>query len=261
MDQTMDILSYNRRAWDKYVEQGNRWTVPVSSEEVAAARRGDWSIALTPRKPVPRDWFPDLDDLDVLALGSGGGQQGPILAARGAHVTVFDNSPAQLAQDRMVAERDGLALETIEGDMADLSRFLPESFDLIIHPSCNLFVPDVRRVYREAFRVLRRGGAMLTGFCDPIMFAIDADLQKQGVAQLKHTIPYSDVTSLNDEERRRYTDVAEPLVFGHTLEDQIGGQTDAGFVIAGFYGDKHVEEDVISRFMPCFGATLAVKMS
>jgi SAM-dependent methyltransferase len=257
----MDVLSYNRRAWDRCVEQGNRWTLPVSADEIAAARRGDWSIVLTPTKPVPRDWFPDLEDLDVLALGSGGGQQGPILAARGAHVTVLDNSPAQLAQDRMVAERDGLTLETIQGDMADLSPFLPESFDLIVHPCSNLFVPDVRRVFREAYNVLRRGGAMLSGFCDPIFFAIDPDLEKQGIAQLKYAIPYSDVTSLSDEERRRYTDPGEPLQFGHTLEDQIGGQTDAGFVITGFYGDKHVGDHLVSRFMPCFGATRAVKLS
>ena len=257
----MDILSYNRHAWDRCVAQGDRWTIPVSSEEIAAARRGEWSIVLTPCKPVPRDWFPELDDLDVLALASGGGQQGPILAACGAHVTVFDNSAAQLAQDRMVAERDGLALETLQGDMRDLSRFSPESFDLIVHPCANLFVPDVRRVYREAFRVLRRGGALLTGFCDPILFAIDPDLEKQGIAQLKYTIPYSDVTSLSDEERARYTDKGEPLCFGHTLEDQLGGQIAAGFVIAGYYGDKHTGDDLVSRFMPCFGATRAVKPS
>ena len=257
----MDILTYNRHAWDRCVAQGDRWTIPVSSEEIAGARRGEWSIVLTPCKPVPRDWFPDLDDLDVLALASGGGQQGPILAACGAHVTVFDNSPAQLAQDRMVADRDGLALETVQGDMRDLSRFSPESFDLIVHPCSNLFVPDVRRVYREAFRVLRRGGALLTGFCDPIFFAIDPELEKKGVAQLKYTIPFSDVTSLSDEERRRYTDSGEPLCFGHTLEDQIGGQIAAGFVIAGYYGDKHTGDHLVSRFMPCFGATRAVKQS
>jgi hypothetical protein len=38
------------------------------------------------------------------------GQQGPILAAAGARVTVLDNSPRQLSQDRMVAERDGLEI-------------------------------------------------------------------------------------------------------------------------------------------------------
>ena len=112
-----DILSYNRRAWDRQVERGNPWTVPVSPEVIARARRGDWSIVLTPTKPVPADWFSPLEGLDVLCLASGGGQQGPILAAAGANVTVFDNSPAQLAQDRLVAETEGLTLETVQGDI------------------------------------------------------------------------------------------------------------------------------------------------
>ena len=109
MDDSRDILGYNRQAWDRQVERGNRWTVPVGPEAIARARRGDWSIVLTPTKPVPADWFPPLAGLDVLCLAGGGGQQGPILAAAGARVTVFDNSPKQLAQDRLVADREGLA--------------------------------------------------------------------------------------------------------------------------------------------------------
>ena len=255
----MDVRAYNRDAWDHSVLQGNRWTVPVTSEEIAAARRGEWSIILTPNKPVPRSWFPDLRGLDLLALASGGGQQGPILAAAGATVTVFDNSPKQLAQDRLVADRDGLQIATVEGDMADLSCFASESFDVIVHPCSNCFVPDVRQVWREAHRVLRRGGTLLSGICDPISFAIDPDLEKQGVAQIKYAIPYSDLTSLTDEERRRYTDANDPLAFGHTLEDLIGGQCDAGFVISGMYGDKHVGDHLVSSYMPCFYATRAIK--
>jgi SAM-dependent methyltransferase len=255
----MDVRAYNRDAWDRSVLQGNRWTIPVTPQEIADARNGVWSIVLTPNKPIPRAWFPDLRGLDLLALASGGGQQGPILAAAGANVTVFDNSPNQLARDREVADREGLVIATVEGDMADLSCFPSECFDLIVHPCSNCFVPDVRRVWREAARVLRRGGALLAGFCDPIIFAMDPDLESQGIAQLKYAIPYSDLTSLTDEERRRYTDPGEPLSFGHTLEDQIGGQCDAGLVITGMFGDTHVEEHVVSRFMPCFYATRAVK--
>ena len=69
---------------------------------------GEWQIVLTPTKPIPRTWFPaDLHGVDVLCLASGGGQQGPVLAAAGATVTVFDNSPRQLAQDRAVANVKG----------------------------------------------------------------------------------------------------------------------------------------------------------
>ena len=57
----------------------------------------------------------------------------------------------------------------------------------------------------------------------------------------------------------RDTTTREPLSFGHTLEDQIGGQTDAGFLIAGFYSDRDDAENGVSRYLPCYHATRAVK--
>jgi len=256
----MDVRAYNRDAWDRHVIQGNRWTVPVSPELIAAARRGEWSIVLTPQKPVPRTWFPDLRGLDVLALASGGGQQGPILAAAGANITVFDNSPSQLEQDRKVAAREGLVLSTVEGDMADLTRFGAGSFDLIVHPCANVFAPAVRPVWREAFRVLRRGGALLSGFCDPVLLALDQErVEREGVLVIKHAVPYSDLTSGDDASRAAYLAKGEPLEFGHSLQDQIGGQCDAGFVIAGFYDDVFGGADPVSRMLSCFHATRAVK--
>src|SRR5215470_10820732 len=119
----MDIVEYNRHAWDGLVQRGYEWTVPVTPEVVQAARRGQWKIVLTPSRVVPRDWFPPLAGTRTLCLAGAGGQQGPILAAAGARVTVFDNSPRQLAQDRLVAARENLALEIVEGDMRDLRLF------------------------------------------------------------------------------------------------------------------------------------------
>ena len=100
----MDFRSYNRQAWDRLVENRSRWTVPVTTDEVQRARKGDWQIVLTPTKPVPKSWFSDLDGASTLCRASGGGQQGPMLAAAGATVTVLDASPQQLETDRMVAE-------------------------------------------------------------------------------------------------------------------------------------------------------------
>lgn len=255
----MDTRSYNRSAWDHAVASGDRWTLPVSSDVIAAAREGEWAIILTPNKPVPRSWFPDLKGLDVLCLAGGGGQQGPILAAAGAQVTVFDNSPRQLAQDRLVAERDGLTIATVEGDMRDLSRFADGSFDLVVHPCSNCFVESVRPVWREASRVLRRGGALLAGFCHPILLCLDQELEERGVVQMKYAVPFSALTSASEDERRRMTEKNEPLTFGHTLEDQIGGQLDAGLVLTGFYEDVHVDGVKLNEWLPTFGATRAIK--
>ena len=74
---------------------------------------------------------------------------GTILAAAGAVVTLLDGSPRQLGQDAFVAERDGLELRLVQGDMADLSAFGDASFDLVVNAISTLFVPDVGKVWRE----------------------------------------------------------------------------------------------------------------
>ena len=85
---------------------------------------------------------------------------------------------------------------------------------------------------------------------------------RDGKLEVQHSIPYSDLTSLDEATRRRViTDKREPLEFGHTLQDQIGGQTDAGFAITGLYEDHYTkgESDPLSRYLPTFLATAAVK--
>ncbi len=38
----MDVVSHNREAWTKQVEEGNKWTIPVDEATIGRARRGDW---------------------------------------------------------------------------------------------------------------------------------------------------------------------------------------------------------------------------
>ena len=254
-----DVFDLNRRAWDTYVERSNRWTLPVTSEEIEKARKGDWTILLTPTRPVPRVWFPDLRETTVLCLASGGGQQGPLLAAAGARVTVFDASPKQLEQDRMVADRDGLELATVEGDMADLGAFGDGAFDLIVHPVSNAFVPDIQPVWSECARVLRAGGELLAGFTNPVRYLFPYDLDRDShELRVAHSVPYSDLESLSEDEKARYLDNGEPFEFGHTLDDQIGGQIAAGLVLVGFYEDRFPpDQDELSTYIPSFIATRA----
>jgi ubiquinone/menaquinone biosynthesis C-methylase UbiE len=255
----MDVPEYNREAWDRQVEDGNPWTVPVGPEVIEAARQGRWEVLLTETKPVPRAWFPEMAGANVLCLASGGGQQAPTFAAAGASVTVLDNSSRQLAQDRFVAERESLDLEAIQGDMRDLSVFADRSFDLVFHPVSNLFVPEVRPVWNEAFRVLRSGGALLAGFLNPVVYVFDLDLADDtGEVRVRYKLPYADAKSKSEEEVRRQIERAEPLEFSHTLEEQIGGQTEAGFLISGFYEDRH-RDDPIAAYMPTYAATRAIK--
>ena len=253
-----EVARFNRGAWDAMAARSNRWTVPVDAAAVAAARRGEWAILLTPEQPVPRAWFPPLAGADVLCLAGSGGQQAPILAAAGAHVSVLDNSPSQLARDRAVAERERLDLRCVLGDMRDLSAFPDRSFTLVFHPCSNAFVPDVRPVWREAFRVLEPGGVLLSGFTNPVEYLFDIVALERGELVVRHTLPYSDLTSPTPEEKAFLEAAGEPLSFGHTLEDQLGGQLDAGFVLTALYEDRW-SDSAVGRHTSAFMATRAVR--
>jgi SAM-dependent methyltransferase len=258
----MDVIAHNRQAWDKKVQDGNRWTQPVSSDKILEARDGVFEILLTPTKPVPLSWFPDLHNLPTLCLASGGGQQGPLLAAAGCTVTILDNSPRQLEQDRFVAQRDNLQLETIQGDMADLSALEDETFGLIVHPCSNCFVPEILPVWRECFRVLRRGGVLMAGFCNPVRFTVEDSRARNGVLEVRYSLPHSDVDEFSDPLiQRLILEENDALEFGHTLSDQIGGQLCAGFFLTDLYEDRFRSEDddPISKYMDTLIATRSVK--
>jgi len=144
--------------------------------------------------------------------------------------------------------------------MRDLGVFPDGAFGLIVHPCSNLFVPGVRPVWREAFRVLRPGGVLLAGFLNPVLFLFDfAAATEEGRLAVKHSLPYSDLESLAGEEREIVLASGNPLEWSHSLEAQIGGQTEAGFRIAGLYEDGWQEETIFCRFFPSFLATRAVK--
>jgi len=258
----MNIVSYNRVAWNQESESGSRWSLPVDSETICSARAGDWNVILTPNKCVPRGWFGDLKGMKVLCLASGGGQQAPVLAAAGASVVSFDNSDEQLAKDQMVADRDGLDLKTLQGDMADLSVFEDECFDLIFHPVSNVYAERIRPVWKECFRVLKTGGRLLSGFFNPMFFLFDHDeAEKTGVLDVQYSLPFSDLKSLPSEKLDKITKDGEPYAFGHTLDDQIGGQIDAGFMICGLYEDDWDEKATpLNKFTSTYIATLARKI-
>jgi ubiquinone/menaquinone biosynthesis C-methylase UbiE len=85
--------------------------------------------------------------------------------------------------------------------MADLCVFPDARYDLIIHPVSNVFVRDVKPVWREAFRVLKPGGVLLSGFMNPVYYLFDVLALERGELRVTHRIPYSDRESLRDEDR------------------------------------------------------------
>ena len=260
----IDVLTHNRDAWNAESHQRKSpWCQPVDERVIvdADARRGDWEVILTPSIKVPKTWFGNVKDKNILCLASGGGQQAPILAAAGANVTSFDRSEAQLAKDQLVAKREGLDIDLVCGDMADLTRFDAGQFELIFHPVSNCFASNVRSVWQECSRVLATSGRLLSGFMNPDFFLFDLDAVDAGEPLLvRNRLPYSDVADLPAAALQARIDRGEALEFSHSLNDQIGGQLQAGFVITGFYEDRWNDEATpLNGYMPTSMATLAIK--
>lgn len=258
---TFDVIDHNRQAWDRQASQHCEWSRPVTPEMIADARAGKWQARLTPGD-LPKGWLQDVHGKKILCLASAGGQQAPILAAAGAEVTVFDLSERQLDQDRLVAEREGLSLTTVQGDMRDLSVFPDDVFDVVFHPISNLYVPDIQPVWRECHRVLKKGGRLLASFFNPVVFVGDRDpsYARQGLVRPVYALPFVEAEHLAADVVQAKVDNGEALVFGHSLATQIDGQLQAGFVLAGFHEDwQPAPRFVIDGFVPTFIATCAVK--
>ena len=195
----------------------------------------------------------------MLCLASGGGQQGPILTAAGANVTVFDNSPAQLKQDQLVAEREALNLKIVEGDAANLSMFSDESFNLVFNPCSTVFMQDVWAVWKECYRVLRHGRILMTGSMNPVHYIFDLYKADEGILEIAHSIPYSDLTSIPKADLDELMEKGLPVEFGHSLTDLLGGQCDAGFVITDMYED-YMLDSPLHNYHPSYIATRAKKL-
>jgi SAM-dependent methyltransferase len=257
MKMQIDPVAYNRDAWDREVDSGNEWTQPVGPEVIERARSGDWSVVVIGYQPVPRDWFPaELAGVPLLCLASGGGQQGPVLAAAGAAVTVLDNSPRQLGRDREVAQREGLEIATVLGDMRDLSAFADGSFEVIVHPVSNVFCPELAPVWRECFRVLRPGGILMAGFLNPDLYLFSVPELDAGRLVVAHKLPFSSLDLSPEDRARGYGD--GPIEYSHSLTEQIGGQLAAGFLLTHLTERPH-HSDASADWLPGYIATRAIR--
>ena len=248
----MNYQDINAEAVDRWVQEGWEWGIPISHETYLKALNGDWDVFLSPTKPVPHQWFGKLRGKTVLGLASGGGQQIPIFAALGACCTVLDYSKSQLESERLVSEREGYPVELVRADMTKPLPFADASFDLIFHPVSNCYIEEVRPVFRECFRVLKPGGVLLCGLDIGMNYIVDST-----ETQIVHSLPYNPLRDPALMEELK--DADDGVQFSHTMEEQLGGQLEAGFRLTHLYEDTNGSGRLHELHIPSFVATRAVK--
>lgn len=248
----MNYQDINSQVIDRWVEEGWEWGIPISHEAYVAAQNGKWDMVLTPTKPVPHHWFGALKGKKVLGLASGGGQQMPVFAALGADCTVLDYSQKQLDSESMVSQREGYSIRIIRADMTKPLPFSDGEFDLIFHPVSNCYIEKVEPVFAECFRILRSGGVLLCGLGNEINYLVNEEER-----EISNEMPFNPL--INEKYRKQLEEEDCGMQFSHTVEEQIGGQLKAGFILTDIFGDTNGEGRLHEMNIETYLATRAVK--
>ena len=248
----MNYQDINAVTIDRWIEEGWEWGIPITHAVYEAACAGQWDMLLTPTKFVPHSWFGELKGKKVLGLASGGGQQMPIFAALGAECTVLDYSEKQLASEAMVAQREGYDIRMIRADMTKPLPFENEEFDLIFHPVSNCYVAEVKPIFRECYRILKPGGILLCGLGNEVNYLVNDD-----ETMIVNTMPFNPL--VNEQQRMQLEEDDCGMQFSHTVEEQLGGQLEAGFMLTDIFGDTNGEGRLHEMGVETYIATRAVK--
>jgi len=218
-----DVAEYNRARWRALAEGGALYTRPMLDLDPERARA--WLD--------PDDWLGELEGRRVLCLAGGGGRESACFSLLGARVTVLDLSPEQLERDRAAAAHYGTHVETLCGDMRDLSALHGANFDLVSHSYSINFVPDARAVFREVARVLRPGGFYRFMCANPfVMGASPRDWDGRGYA-LTREYGEGEVVLAADEswvyEREPREQAPPSREYRHGLGTLVTGLAEQGF--------------------------------
>ena len=257
----MDYIKFNSRFWNEQSRKKGPWSRPVSKDLLEKAKSNPVKIPFFPEDLLPESY----GGLDVLGLTCAGGQQMPLIAARGGNVTSYDFSREQLKKDAETCAAAGLKIKTERGEMEDLSIFREGSFDFVLNGVSVCYTKNVRKVWKEVFRTLRRKGIFITAFVNPCYYSLDRSVyEEKAEMKMIHKLPWSGLDCLSDSEREAVKEGEEGIEFSHSLSDLIGGQAEAGFKITAlrewYWRDLGEEFDCpIDSIMPSFIFTKAVK--
>jgi len=220
------ILTENRDRWNALAEAGVSHTVPFLTFTREDAAQHIYRFP----------FIPDVSGSRVLCLASGGGQDSAAFGLLGAQVSVLDLSDTQLERDREAAAHHGFQVETIQGDMRDLSMFTNDSFDMVWQAYSINYCPEARPVIREVARVLRPGGIYHLAFANPCEPALGdwngsayplRGLYTDGEDVTHYYSPTWEV----EQSDGSFIPVPFPHVFRHTLSTVLNTLVDEGFLL------------------------------
>ncbi|MEM7128043.1 MAG: class I SAM-dependent methyltransferase [Chloroflexota bacterium] len=227
----MDELShYNQARWEELAQANVEFTQPMLDLTVELARQR-WD---------KEGFIGDAAGKNVLCLAASGGQQSVLFGLLRANVTVFDLAPTQLERDHEAALHYGYPIETLVGDMRDLSAFQTNHFDFVYQAYSINFVPSTESVFAEVARVLRAGGYYHLQWANPFTQSVDDEAWDGETYLLQH--PYIDGFEITqyyphwdvEDGKGGWRKIDSPKEYRHTLGTVLNGLIAQGFRIEHF---------------------------
>lgn len=246
----------SRDAWALLAKRGCDSCQPFGPKQFGSAKR--WLDS--------RGWIPWKRVQSVLCLACGGGQQAPLFASLERQVTLADISPDQLNIDRWAAQKYGLEIECVEADMLHLSELYGRQFDLVYQAVSACYVPDVRKLYREVFKVLRPGGYYFVQHWNPVHVQLADNQAWDGNAYrvARPQLPGEPVPSPMEWDEQTGEVTAHCWHYIHSLTHLIGGLCDSGFTIQRFAENEDADLSAepgahthLSAYLPSFFSIFA----
>ena len=138
--------------------------------------------------------------------------------------------------------------------------FDDESFDIIFCPVSNAYIENLENMWRESYRVLKKGGLLMVGYMNPWIYMYDADTvwdYPEKELFLKYSLPFN--SRQLEEEGVIEINPEYGYEFSHTLESQIRGQLNAGFAMIDFY-ESQDSANRLTKYGKDYLANLCVKL-
>ena len=130
--------------------------------------------------------------------------------------------------------------------------FEDESFDIIFHPVSNCYIENVEPVFKECYRILKKGGILLCGLSTEINYLVDENEEK-----IVFSMPFN---PLKNKEHKEFLEKFDGgYQFSHTLSEQLGGQLKAGFTLTNIQDDTNGEGRLHEMNISTYIMTRAVK--
>jgi 2-polyprenyl-3-methyl-5-hydroxy-6-metoxy-1,4-benzoquinol methylase len=223
-------IAFNKERWEELSSVGVQFSVPwLDLKEEAARQLID-----------PEAQLDQIEKKKVLCLAASGGQQSVAFGILGAQVTVFDLSENQLEKDRSAAEHYGIKVETIQGDMQDLSKLAARTFDIVWLAHSINFVPNASLVIKQIARLSKVEAKLRISFTNPYVHGVWDCPMGTGFllsqpyvdgAQVTYADPYWEFADPDGKNQR----VQGPREYRHSLSTIINGLISNDFIIKGFW--------------------------